>query len=155
MESSLTGTISGGTLAIPSDYIGFKFAYVDTSPVQVLSMVSVDQIYSRYALRSASGVPSYIATQGSNFIFGPYPDGDYNIIGTYYATPGTLSNAVYNLFTHNPDLFLFACLSEARAFIQDDKRIPVWESKYAEIRDQVNEQDEKDRFGGRLVMQVA
>lgn len=155
MEAALSGTMSSGAIAIPSDYIGFKFAYVNSNPSKILTLVSEDMIYSKYPNRTGEGRPVYIAIQGNNFIFGPYPDSDYDIIGTYYKTPGTLSSAVYNLFTNNPDLFLFACLSEARAFIQDDKRIPTWENKYASIKDQVNAQDEKDRFGGRMRIQAA
>lgn len=137
-EVALSGTVSSGVVAVPSDYIKLKFAYIDGTPVQKLERRTAEWIYAEYGTRSANGRPKYIGRQASNFIFGPYPDSAYSVIGVYYGKPGTLSSAVYNLFTNNPDLFLFACLAESELLVGRDARIATWEAKYNKILNDVN-----------------
>ncbi len=85
METALSSTISSGAIAVPSDYIELKSAYIDGSPTYALERLSVEEIYTKYPTRSSQGKPLYIAREGASFIFGPYPDGAYTVKGIYYA----------------------------------------------------------------------
>ena len=85
MEAALSATISNGAISVPADFVELKFAYVDANPTHYLQVMSPSYIYDRYPTRGASGMPVVMARDGASFIFGPYPDSDYTIKGTYYA----------------------------------------------------------------------
>jgi hypothetical protein len=153
MESQLAGTIASGVLALPADYLDLKFSYIDSSPVSKLSRASASQIYEQYPLRSGGGKPTLIAREGTNFIFGPYPDAGYSVKGIYYAKPVSIASSANAVFTAFPDLYLFSALCEATPYIKDDPRLPLWEAKYAEILRQIKEED-TDEYGSGAGMAV-
>lgn len=153
MEATLNGTISSGSLSVPSDYIEMKYAYVDGSPTQYLEMVPPSQIYERYPTRSSEGKPMIMARDGSSFIFGPFPDSSYTIKGSYYKRLTALATGTSNnIFDNNPDLYLWACLAESDLLIGRDKRLPIWESKYRMVKELVNGEASRSRLGGNLSM---
>jgi hypothetical protein len=148
METALSGTIASGVIALPSDYLDLKFAYIDATPVSKLDRASASQIYEQYPYRNASGKPTSIGREGSNFIFGPYPDSGYTVKGIYYAEPVSIATTANALFVANPDLYLFAALCEAAPYIQDDPRVQLWEGKYASIKQQIAWQDTEEYGSG-------
>lgn len=155
MESALDVTISGdGTASVPSDFLGLKYAYINSSPTQSLMVRSPRQILETYPNRSGDGKPVTIAVDGSSFIFGPFPDSAYTVKGTYYAKPSALSSSVGNLFTNHPDLYLFAALVETQAFVKDEKRIGLWESSYQRAKAEAERQSQNASFGGPLAITV-
>lgn len=156
MEAALSVAISSGVAVIPSDYVELKYAYLDGSPVYPLRMREAGWIIGQYPIRSADRVPSFIAQDGDNFIFGPYPDASYTLKGIYYKRLSALSSATNTLFTSNPDLYLMASLAEASVFLgYEDPRVARWEAKYADIRDRVQAETDKGRLSGPLSMAVA
>ena len=148
METSLSDTIASGVIAVPSDYLDLKFAYIDATPVSKLDRASASQIYEQHPLRSPNGKPTMIAREGTNFIFGPYPDSAYDVKGIYYAKPVSIQTSANALFTEYPDLYLFAALSEAAPYIQDDPRVQLWEAKYGAIVKQIFNQDAEEYGSG-------
>ena len=155
METAFTDTIASGVIALPTDYIEMKFAYINSNPVQHLKRREARFIYEKYPSRAAGGLPKYFAREGSNFIFGPYPDSDYSVKGVYYKNIGSVADSAHALYTENPDLYVFAALAETTSYIKDDKRIAVWESKYQNIRDAVNGLAEREDFSGSDLQMTA
>lgn len=157
METSFGSTISAGVLALPTGYLALRRAFINSSPISSLERRSAEWIHMNYPDNSASGVPKFIARYGTNFIFGPYPDSAYTVNGTYYKSPTAISGAALNeLFSTNPDLYLFACLAEADILIGNDKRIQMWEAKYQKILMLVNGVDQAEiGSGSSLQMRVA
>lgn len=157
METSFSASITAGVMSLPSGYLALKTAYVDSAPQVSLERRPAEWIRLTYPQNGGSGIPKFIARYGSNFIFGPYPDSAYTIAGIYYKTPTAISGAGLNdLFTTNPDLFLFACLAEAEIIIGRDKRVPLWEAKYQRILADVNGADKaEDASGSSLQMRLA
>ena len=158
METALSGTISGGVLALPADFLELKFAYVNSTPVQSLDKVPPDQIYARWPVRSgAAELPLAISTEGANFIFGPYP-GDYAVAGIYYARLIALGAAnTTNWFTANaPDLLLYGSLLEAESFILGDPRIPLWKAYYDQAYRSVEMQERRGKYasGGSIAQRL-
>lgn len=156
METALSGSITAGMLALPASYLALKTAYVDASPQVELERRSAEWVRAQYPQTSGSGVPKFIARFGSNFIFGPYPDSAYPIAGIYYKQPTAISGAGLNdLFTTNPDLYLFACLAEGSMVLGQDPRVQIWEAKYQRILADVNGADRaEDASGSGLQMRV-
>lgn len=158
METALSTTISSGVAALPADYAELRFAYV-VSGGQALHLkpLAIEDLYTKYPTRSASGVPKFIARQGSNFVFGPYPDDTYSIAGTYYAKFAALSvsNTTNWLITDAPDLLLYGALLEAMPFLEDDSRIAVWQNFYMNAFMSVQNADKAQKnSGGVLAVRV-
>lgn len=155
METAFSDTIASGLVAVPADFVEWKSIYVDGTPTRKLFVRSLGWIYDKYPLRSSESKPMYIARNGANFEFGPFPDSTYTIKGTYYARLAAVSSSWNALATANPDLYLFASLAEAMAFIKNDERIQLWEAKYAAIRDLVNSEARASEFSGSPLTVVA
>jgi hypothetical protein len=150
MEETFSSTMSAGVIAVPTGYIELKNAYLDGSPVQLLKRKDVEWIYRNYPTRSSDSAPKFIAREKTNFIFGPYPDSDYTVKGTYYKQLDFLSgsNPTNWLITDAPSLLLFASLCEAEPYLQNDPRIAVWETKYQTTRDRIQNADNAEEFSG-------
>lgn len=157
METALSSAISSGVIAVPSGYTKMKWAYVNGSPTTPLQVVSLEYLYSKFPTRSSDGKPRFMAREGANFIFGPYPDSTYTIKGTYYKKLDVLSDANTTnwLITDAPDLLLFASLVEAKAFIKDDPRIALWESRYQHAKSMIEDQDRDEEFSSSSISPVA
>lgn len=150
METALSSTISNGVITVPSTYVQLKSARIDGTPVTPLTRTSVDHVYHQYPTRSSQGTPKLIAREGSNFIFGPYPDSAYTVKGIYYARLTALSDSnTTNWFTDNaPDLLLWAALAETEAFLKNDPRILTWEAKYQAAKKMVQDEDDRENHSG-------
>jgi hypothetical protein len=154
METALSSTIATGVIAVPSGYIELKFAYIDGTPVQRLTVKDPGWIYEYYSTRSADGKPSFIARDVDNFIFGPYPDSAYTVKGTYYKRLDALSvSNTTNWFTTNaPDLLLWASLCEAEPFMKNDERTQLWEAKYENVKQAIIKQDKRESHSGSPIV---
>src|SRR3990167_10862264 len=157
METALSSTIASGVIALPSDYVELKSAYVGGSPTQILERKTAEFLYTNYPTRSSGGKPKFIGREASNFIFGPYPDSTYTIKGVYYARLAALSDSnTTNWFTTNaPDILLFASLLEAEIFIKNDERIALWQAKYDQIASQLTAEDQREQFSGSTLRMTA
>jgi len=156
MESALSVTISSGVATVPSDYLELKNAYISGSTVSPLRRGTSDYIYTRYPTRSSDSKPRYIAREGSNFIFGPYPDSGYTVAGIYYASPTSIQSSANALYVAYPDLYLFAALCEAAPYLLEDVRVPLWEQKYASIKESIRQKEfMEDASGSGLEVATA
>lgn len=153
MEATLSGQIDGsGLLAVPSDYAALKHARISASPTRPLKMRATRWILEKYALRSADGVPQFIGRDGSSFIFGPFPDSTYTVLGVYYAKPTSVASSSNSLFVANPDVYLYAALAEAEAYIKNDKRIALWIAKRDSIVADINGEADEGRYDDMVVV---
>lgn len=132
METALSDTISSGVVAVPAGFLEMRHAYLDGSPTQPLEWVSSDWLYTNFPTRSSSGRPRYISRDAENFVFGPYPDSAYTLVGTYYQSFTGLSgsNTTNWLTSDAPDLLLSAMMFEACYFVGDDEQTPLWAGRY-------------------------
>ena len=157
METALSGTISSGVLAVPSDYVQLKYAYVDRSPIQWLEVTTAENIYNTYPVRSGGEIPVLIAREAGNFIFGPYPS-NVSIKGVYYAKPDLLRDDAdgSNFLTDDmPDLLLYGSLLEAEPFIKNDPRVPLWQAMYDRALATVMRESKTEKHsGGSLAVRV-
>lgn len=150
MESALAATLgsTAGTASVPSDYIEMKHAYMNTSPVRRLERKPATWIYEKFPNRSQTGTEHYFAREGSEFIFGEAGVSGRVMKGIYYAKPTAMASTINSLFSAYPEVFLFAVLSEAEAFIGRDSRIPLWEQKYQQYKNLANQTDKDEGLAG-------
>lgn len=153
METAFSGAIASGVLAVPTDFLGWKLVYVNAARIGVLQVKPLDALFQQYPARAADSQPKFIARDGANFQFGPFPDSNYTIKGTYYKRLTTVSSSWNALATANPDLYLMATLCEAAPYIKDDGRVALWEGKYGAIVEAINaEAKEMEHSFGALRM---
>lgn len=153
METALSGTIANGVLAVPTDFRQIKHARVNSSPSRKLRIVPADTIYEQYPVRSGGGIPSFIAVDGANFIFGPSA-GNYQILGTYYAALTSIATSANALFLANPDLYLMAALAEAAPYMKDLNMAGIWTAKRNEIKADINRESMQGRFGDGMAVSL-
>lgn len=150
METSLNVAITSGAAAVPSDFAAIKHARIDGSPSIPLTPMASHAIYARYPLRSSGGIPKYIGVDGSSFIFGPYPSSDGTLLGTYYAKLTSIDTSANALFLAHPDLYLYASLAEASAYVKSPEWIPFWEGKRASTLADVNGEAKESEQGSAM-----
>lgn len=148
MENGFSATMSGGEATIPSGLLEWQWLYIDASPLRKLARRDVEWIVSHY--RGEVGPPSYFARNDDKLIFGPKPDANYALIGSYYKRLAALSdsNPTNWLTTDAPDLIRYAALCEAAPYIQDDERIAVWEGKYQTAKNRLERAEKREQFSG-------
>lgn len=142
------GTMNG--MQIPSDLLTLKALIVGDTELEKLSIGALLK-------RTAYGSPRYFARIDNRFMFRPaIPTGSVVDV-LYYGECGPLvSDSDFNELTViAPDLCAYAALSYAGDFFEHDKRME-WESRYAQIRDELNGQALDEEFsGGPMVIQPA
>lgn len=147
METALSVTLASGVGTVPSDYTGLKHARIDGSPTRPLKQRPAQWIYEQYPLRSSDTKPHFIGVDAGQFVFGPFPDSDYTVKGTYYAKPTTIASSANALFLANPDIYLYAAMAETDPYLKNDKRVLLWAAKRDQIMDDMNEEAEDDEYG--------
>ena len=155
METSQASTMASGVIAVPTNYIELKDAYISsTSPYVDLDRKSSEWIYENFPQRTSQDVPAYIAREGSNFTFGPFPDSNYVVTLVYYNRFSALSSSVNSVFTAYPGLWLFASLAEAAPFLKDDKRVQIWEAKYRDIFNLIQKENDDEFLSGSQPLSI-
>ena len=156
METTMATVMASGVIAIPTNYIQLKQAYISsTSPYGPLERVTIDFIYNKYPSRVADRQPVFIAREVSNFIFGPYPDSNYTVTFVYYNKLAALSSATNSIWTSYPGLWLYGALLQAAPFLKNDSRIPVWQTKFDQLIALVQRESDGEReSGGPLMIQA-
>lgn len=159
MESALSLTMASGVAPLPTDYLGLKWAALSDSPNRQLQRKSAQQLYMHFPRNGATGKPYWIARDQGSFVFGPKPDSDYTVIGTYYARPTPLrsdGDGSNWLIEKMPNLLLYRCMIEAEIFLKNDSRVAMWRDLYADqlvnYRDQIKNED---TMGGPMTASLA
>lgn len=135
MEASYSTAMSNGVSAVPTGFLAWKLVYISMSPARRLTPVGLAQLHDDYPRNGGSGIPAFIARNGSNFEYGPYPSSNYTVAGSYYQKPTVLRSfasdaASHYLILNAPDLALYGALLEAHPFIKEDERVPLWAAAY-------------------------
>lgn len=155
-EASFSGTIaSDGTVALPASYLELKYAYVNTVPVQWLDRKGARWIRQQYPYNAMTGIPKFIAREGSTFIFGPYPSSTYTISGVYYKNVGPLSTSAHAIFTANPDLYLYGSLLAAVPYLKDDERVTLWAQQYQRALESAQLMSDREDYSGSPLAMVS
>lgn len=93
---------------------------------------------------SERAAPQFYADYDYNhWLIAPTPDVDYSAEILYYELPELLSDTVQTnwLTEFAPQLLLYGALLEATPFLENDERIPVWQSMYDRAAAALNGED--------------
>lgn len=145
-----------GTIPVPSDWLSPKVLTVTVGQAQCLLLQKTSQwIYDRYPTRSPQDAPSFVARDGANFIFGPFPDSAYVVQGTYYAKALPLSTAnSNNWMTDNCPMVLFAAsMIRVASFLMDSDMQQLWTQDYQAKLKSMIDADRSERWAN-ATMQI-
>lgn len=139
--AAFVGQLAGNTLTVNSLTSGF----ILPGPVSAIPMLPNTIITAQltgtpggagtYSVNNAQTVTAQSMTSGGNaFIFGPFPDAGYQLVGTYYSTAPVLSNSVATnwLVQAIPYTLLAACMIELCYFLKDAEQLQLWKGTYDE-----------------------
>lgn len=135
MIAEATGTISSGSLSVPSGFIETFVVWLDTESDTPLEYRPIEDSMWRIA-GTTSGQPRWFTIDGSDFKFYPSPDGSYDYTLRYYSEVPTLSDTTTTnwLLAKAPDAYLFASLAEAYAYLLEEEREQYWSSRFEKVK---------------------
>jgi len=142
-------TIGAETVAVPTDWLETRKIYVTSStPRYDLQYVSPDKIVE-WNSNADSGPPRFFTVVGGDFQFIPIPDATYTGTHIYYQSLAQMSAGSDTnwILTSHPDLYLYGSLLEASGFIQNDPRLPLWQSLYDRGLQEVTRQSQRAKSG--------
>ena len=143
-----TLSVSGGSAALPDDFLEFKaLVYADdATPVRVGSL---EQVLTDRA-RISGARPKFCVVTGDVVQFGPSADQTYTLNAGYYARFAALSGDSDTnwLLTNHPGIYLWAACAETAPWMQQDERTATWELKYAQDKQSLIDSDKASEFGG-------
>lgn len=150
MEKALSGAMVSGVFALPADYLEVKNLRTVGAPDVPLDRSGVFELYALYPRNGYTGQPRAFARDGANLVFGPAPDADRSLAGTYYAKlpPLSATNTTNWIITDVPDLILAASMKEAAAYTMDAEAVGYWEDRYQSYKSQVQGQDDREGLSG-------
>lgn len=148
METAYSATMSSGTVAVPTGLLEWKWLYINTNPLRKLERKDVEWIVSQFP--ASLGKPYYFARNGSNLVFGPTPDADYALVGSYYKRLTSLSdtNTTNWLTDDQPELIKCASLVEASQYANNDAGMSLWEGKYQQVKNLIEQSEKREKFSG-------
>lgn len=141
-------SITGEYVALPTGFGGVKTFYLNTNPKQNLELMADDLMTGLYG--SNSGKPRHYSIQGSNFRFGPTPDGTYSSTLVHWLTVPALTgtNTTNWLMTANPDAYLYGVNAEACAFAKDFQGAEGWLRQMYGVLEEIVAISNQDQWGG-------
>lgn len=150
METTISLTPSGGTAALPADYLGYRRVTWTGSPNQELSYVA-PPIYAVEFVPDDTGVilgiPAIFTIEGNSLKV--KPSDDTALTFTYYQRTAAVSGTLNWLYTNHPDAYLFGTLAEAN-FFNKGSALPLaatWKQRRDEVFDEIQRVDFNERQG--------
>lgn len=128
MEHSYTFSTSGEDVPLPDDWLAMRDIYVDGSPDKPLRHLSPDGLRNEYL--GSAGIPLAYAIVSDAIRLGPVPSETTSLTMDYYRAIEnlTVTTPTNWLLLNHPDLYLFASLFFAEAFLDNPTRAAQWQS---------------------------
>lgn len=161
LAASVTGSISGTTLtvsAVASGTVAVGQPYTGagvTANTLITALGTGTGGTGTYTVNNSQTVGSETLTGGGDvFIFGPFPDSAYTVVGNYYASASVLSGSVATnwLSSTIPNTLLAACMLEAAPFVKDQDLIGIWQPIYTDKLEKFVLADKAKRFAGETLV---
>ena len=135
--------------SLPDNFVAMRNIQLNTDPKTPLEYLTPEQM-DRVRGGSSKGKPKAYSIIGNNIQLRPIPDSVYQIEMLYfkYFTALSDSNTTNDMLTFHPDAYLYAALVEAEPYLQNDKRIQVWQGYYDRAKKDIIDSNERDRHSG-------
>lgn len=147
-ESVALLNATGETVNLPADFKQARNVRLLTNPPVTLSQLGISTLQERYGY---SGQPMAYAVGNGQLILGPIPDGPYNLSLRYLQTIPYLSdtNPTNWLLSNHADVYVYATLVQAEAFIKEDlDSLAKWKAALEEAIRNINSEGVRYRHSG-------
>ena len=152
MQTSSTLTVTSGTASLPSN---FNEA-INLAPIVANARGLIYQppaVFYTMAYDDSAGNANFYTIEGTTVYFAPPPADNSTVKLTYWKAYTALSGDTDTnwLLTNHYDVYLYACLAEAKAFIEDDEGAVKWMNAYNMAKEKVNKVAKMAQFAPPLV----
>lgn len=151
MQCVTTIYTSGGEADLPSDFLEIESVYINSggSRTRLLPVTELSQSVHH----DSSGRPYYYAVHKDTLTLMPVPDDNYEIEMRYYAKLDALSaDADTNdVMASYPGLYLYAALTHAAVWAQDDEGAQRYNAAYLAEKQLVEAADKGRRNSGPII----
>lgn len=115
-------------------------------PLTVVSPVALAEV--RALQGGSTGRPRFASFYGGVLDVAPAPDVTYTANLIYFdgLVPLSTSNTTNEQFLKAPDAYLYGSLLEASIFLEHDERVPLWEQKYQDAIQGLNDMRDREEF---------
>jgi hypothetical protein len=143
-------SVSAQYVALPTDFHRLeRITLADGARTIPLVVVSIEEMADLRMSRQTSGEPKFVTITGTELEFCPTPAKAYTGSIVYSKTlPSLASNTSNWLLSLAPDLYLYAALTEAYHWAQDDAKAAMYESKTRLGVDELRKNGDYEAFGG-------
>ena len=146
-ETTTTLTTSGGSVALPSDYLAWRSVIWNGTIQNPLTYVHPSEFAMMYPSQP-SGVPYIFTITGSTLKIMPVDDTGLKF--DYYAKNTAISSTLNWLFNNYPDFYYSGTLFEAYSFIKDPDNAAFWKLRRDEQYDEIRLQNFRNAGGMRV-----
>ena len=137
-QTTVSLTTSGGSVALPSDYLGWQRLTWIGSPVTDLTYAH-PSVLKTYYPTSPAGIPQMFTIESGNIKIMPTDDTGLELV--YFKKTAALSTALNWLYTNHPDAYLFGTLCEAQGFNVAPDKLAMWKARRDEVFDEIRVQN--------------
>jgi hypothetical protein len=148
-EATTSLTTSGGSVALPSDYLNWRRLTWTGATRHELQYVEPSILQSMFPTQP-SDTPEYFTIEGANILVRPIND-PTALEFVYFQKIPALSSGVNWLFAAHPGIYLFGALCEAAAYNVNDERVPLWLQRRDEIFDEIEQLSDLSRGAGAIM----
>lgn len=148
-ETSTTLTPASGSVALPSDYMGWRRVTWTGSNRVELEYVH-PSILQAYYPSTPAGTPAIFTIEGTTLKV--RPTSVTSLEFDYFAKTGALASGLNWLFTNHSDCYYFGALEQAYLFTKDVDNAGVWAAKKQSVYDSIKKQ--RFREDGALSIKV-
>lgn len=148
-ETSANLTPSSGSVALPSDYMGWRRVTWTGNPRGELEYVHPSMLQAYYPT-TPTDIPRMFTIEGSTLKIRPV-DGSV-IEFDYFAKPAALSSSLGWLMSNNPDAYWFGSLEQAYLWVKDYEQAAPWKALKEGVYQSIKTQN--FRNAGALTIRV-
>lgn len=147
-ESSVSLSFTAGTdrVSLPADCRSVRSVYTD----RPLKQVALSYLQDRY---DEAGMPLAYALSEHDLVLGPVPASTTSVRLSYLTRlePLTDANQTNWLLSNNADVYVYATLWQAAAWLEDIDAATAFRAEMMTIIDEINLQAQRARWSGPLV----
>ena len=137
-QATTTLTPTSGSVALPSDYIGWiRLTWTGSTRVDLQYVGPT--ILQAYYPSTPTNTPQMFTLEGGNILIRPVDGTALEFV--YYQKTAALSSALNWLYTNHPDAYLNGTLYEAYKFAKDNENMATYKALRDEIFDEIRVQN--------------
>ena len=145
-----TFTMTSRTQALPTRWISFISVSADASGNRAMDYLPPARLRESRIWDESAGTPKAYTVEGGNIVVAPAaPSTGQDLQLVYWAAFETLTDPADTnwLLTNHYDVYLFACLTHAFAYAQDDEQAAKYKGLFQGACDQLNIAEQWARVG--------